>query len=99
MTCLTVEKPPLATASLFELSKRKNVNEIFLKNFPEFALWVIRETIHVVSHQLSSAATVKTDDTLNTHVFSFILKLCVAFTGNFCVQNNENYMVFSSDIL
>lgn len=51
-----------------------------------------------MSHPLSSAATVKTDDTLNTHVFSFILKLCAAFTGHFCVQNNENYMVFSSDI-
>lgn len=45
------EKPP--TSSLFELGKRKNVNETY-KKFPEFALWLIWETIHTVSHQLNS---------------------------------------------
>lgn len=60
---ISVEKPPLATESLFELGNWKNEEKKHFKKFPEFALWVIWETIHMVSHQPSSAATVKADDT------------------------------------
>lgn len=59
---ISLEKPPLATESLFELGNWKNEKKT-LKKFPAFALWVIWETIHMVSHQLSSAATVNADDT------------------------------------